>query len=703
MEWNLSSLTTTIAGTAMLALVYGFLYWKDRRAYLGLWAGGWGVGTVRYGILIQLPHGVDGWAGVTLDHFLLLLSGLLLLYGSALFVGKPVRWRWAVASIVGTVWLAGARLADLHPLVVAIPPTVIMAALNFQTGIYLLTARSLHGVGRLITGWAFVLLGLNQINDPLLGSLIGAESWQTILMPSIGVFVALGMLLLYFERLKDEVIEGARHYRLLAENARDVIFRWRLRPTPGVEYVSPSVFQLIGYAPEEFYSDQMKWAEIIHPEDQVGPSELADGRGMPSQPLTLRLIARDGRVVHTEHQLVPIWDDDGQFMAIEGICRDVSDRVKAEQEREQLAAELLHAQKMEALGSLAGGVAHDINNVLSAVMGVASVMKRRTPKDTKEDRNLEMILSSCSRGRDLTRNLLGFAHKGMLRRELVSLTQIAGDVVELLRRTLPKRISIEWSSPTAALPAVEGDPTQLEQLVMNLCLNAADAIEGPGKITVILAADSGSSLSLRVSDTGKGMDRETLEQAFEPFYTTKPSGEGTGLGLTMVYSTVRNHGGTVELESEPEKGTVVTLHLPALDAPAPVIERSEKERDINAKGRKIMLVDDERAVLESGEQMLGELGFKTVVADSGREACEIYGAEGEEIALVILDVSMPDQDGVATYKKLKELNPTVPVLFTSGFARETLALESELGASTKYLQKPFSVDELAQEIRGVIP
>ncbi|MCP4674160.1 MAG: response regulator [Deltaproteobacteria bacterium] len=703
MEWNLSSLITTIAGTALLTLVYGFLFWKDRRAYLGLWAGGWGFGTLRYVILVQIPHGVDGWVGATLDHFLLLLSGLLLLYANALFVGKHITRRWAIFTVLATIWLAGSRLLNLHPLAIAIPPTVVMAALNFQAAIYLLTARSLHGVGKQITGWSFVLLGLNQVNDPLFGSVIGSESWQTLLMPSIGVFVAFGMLLLYFERLKDEVIEGEQRYRLLAENARDVIFRWRLRPTPGVEYVSPSIFQLIGYTPEEFYNDPMKWSEIIHPEDLVGPSKAANGKGMPKQPLLLRLIARDGRIVHSEHQLVPIFDQDGQFSAIEGICRDVSDRVKAEQEREQLAAELLHAQKMEALGSLAGGVAHDINNVLAAVMGVASVMKRHAAPDSKKNRNLEMILSSCARGRDLTRNLLGFAHKGMLRRESISLEQVAGDVVELLRRTLPKRILIEISSPDAVLPAIEGDPTQLEQLVMNLCLNAADAIEGSGIVSIALAVDQGSFVSLRVADTGKGMDEETLEHVFEPFYTTKPSGEGTGLGLTMVHNTARNHGGVVDIESELGKGTVITLRLPAIDAPAPTGKPLEKERDMDAKGREVLLVDDERAVLESGEQMLGEIGFKVATADSGRKACAIYGIKHKEIALVILDVSMPDLDGVATYKKLKEINPAVIVLFTSGFARETLSLESELDASTKYLQKPFSVDELAQAIRAVLP
>ncbi len=387
-------------------------------------------------------------------------------------------------------------------------------------------------------------------------------------------------------------------------------------------------------------------------------------------------------------------------------------QLEVEEEKQQLADQLRQSQKMEAIGTLAGGVAHDMNNVLGAIMGAASLLKQDLPADGPNAEEVSLILDACRRGRRLTRNLLGFARKGRYRREKVYLAQLVAEMLEILGRTVDKRVRIV-PRVDEDLPPVAGDPNQLYHALMNVCLNGVDAMSEGGELTLdlerVLHAGDGEGpdrwrafVQVRVSDTGHGMDEQTLAHAFEPFYTTKPQGVGTGLGLSMVYGTVENHGGTVQLESAPGEGTTVAILLPALvseevDGPEETVETEA----FHSVGEGVLLVDDEDLIRRVGERLLRRLGYRVMVAEDGEEAIALLEEHGSEISVVILDLVMPGLDGEATFHRLRELDPLVPIVLSSGYSRDDNVKRLLMAGANGFLPKPFELKHLARALKQV--
>ena len=382
---------------------------------------------------------------------------------------------------------------------------------------------------------------------------------------------------------------------------------------------------------------------------------------------------------------------------------------EAEEEQTRLEQQLRQSQKMEAIGTLAGGLAHDMNNVLSAIMGAASLLKHDLDAGDARQQEVSDILDAGKRGRKLMRNLLGFARKGKYRKERVYLWQVASDIAEMLQRTVDKQIEIRTDLDPDA-PSVAGDPDQLHHALMNICLNAVDAMPAGGTLTVSLdslgeaPADPGQPAYVRmtVEDTGQGMEPETLAHAFEPFFTTKPKGLGTGLGLSMVYGTVENHGGAVELQSEPGQGTSVTVLLPALaqeelDAPEETVETEA----FQSVGEGVLLVDDEELIRRVGERLLRKLGYKVAVAVDGRQAVELLREHAADFQLVILDLVMPGLDGEETFHQLRETDPLIPIILSSGYSRDEKVKRLLMAGANGFLQKPFELKHLARALKQV--
>jgi len=382
---------------------------------------------------------------------------------------------------------------------------------------------------------------------------------------------------------------------------------------------------------------------------------------------------------------------------------------QAEDEQERLEHQLRQSQKMEAIGTLAGGLAHDMNNVLSAIMGAASLLKHDLESDDPRQQEVNDILDAGKRGRKLMRNLLGFARKGKYRRERVLLWQVASDIVEILQRTVDKQIDIH-TRLDVDVPAVAGDPDQLHHALMNICLNAADAMPGGGELSISLDAvgqaaedpNQPAYVRMRVDDTGEGMEPETLAHAFEPFFTTKPKGLGTGLGLSMVYGTVENHGGTVQIRSEPAQGTSVTVLLPALaveevDGPEETVETEA----FQSVGESVLLVDDEELMRRVGERLLRKLGYRVSVAADGHAAVELLRERASEFQLVILDLVMPGLDGEETFHQLREIDPLVPIILSSGFSRDEKVKRLLMAGANGFLPKPFELKHLARALKQV--
>ncbi len=375
------------------------------------------------------------------------------------------------------------------------------------------------------------------------------------------------------------------------------------------------------------------------------------------------------------------------------------------EQRREMEAALRQAQKLEAVGRLAAGVAHDINNTLNAIMGSTFALRHELNAFGRPFPDLENIALACDRGAQLTRNLLGFARRSCCQEQVFSLNAVVREVLALLTRAVRKDVRFETRLCEPA-PMMLGDEAQIEHALMNLCLNALDAMDDQGTVTIVTACTDGR-VSVSVADTGSGMEAHVREHAFEPFFTTKPAGRGTGLGLAMVYGTVQAMEGSVALATRPGEGTTITLTF--LQAPvgaAPPENRHGEAADPRLlKGATVLIVDDEPLVLRAGVRMLRAMGCKVLAASSAREGLEIFEGQGDAISLLIIDLVMPDMDGLAMLQAVLGPAPRTPVLLASGYPPDAGKLAALVGdgASVAFLAKPYDALALTAAAAKLLP
>jgi two-component system, cell cycle sensor histidine kinase and response regulator CckA len=389
--------------------------------------------------------------------------------------------------------------------------------------------------------------------------------------------------------------------------------------------------------------------------------------------------------------------------ALDETKREMSERERAEQERERLREQFVAAQKMEAIGTLAGGLAHDMNNVLGGILSLAELVRAETTGETARA-DLDGIIAACRRGGEMTRNMVAFSRRGTYRKERIDLEQVARQVVSMLTRSAPKRIQITLEM--AGSLAVDGDAAQLAQALLNLCLNSIDAIASDGVIAVALRAVTfdpdpapndlppGSYVALSVRDTGAGMTEATAARMFEPFFTTKPLGSGTGLGLAMVYGAVQSHGGTIVVDSAPERGTQITIYIPAATLPGKPV--SPPAVHATPKRGRVLVVDDEPGIRNTSRRILERHGYEVVDAESGAQAIEQL--RGNPDVVVVLDMSMPGMGGAECFRKLRAIDPGVRVLLVSGYAIQDEIRECLQDGACGFVPKPFSLSALLDAV-----
>ncbi len=382
-------------------------------------------------------------------------------------------------------------------------------------------------------------------------------------------------------------------------------------------------------------------------------------------------------------------------------------------------------EQLKALGTLAGGIAHDMNNILAAIMLLGSNLEITLRHDPHTTKDVRRILQACRRGRDLTGNILAYTHQRPPERREVDLAALTAEAIRLHERSMPHGVVVE-TRITGSLPPVLGDDTQIQQVLTNLILNAAEAMTDGGKVTVRLSEETldtaalpgspgatpGRFLRLEVQDTGTGMDEETRRRCFEPLYTTKPIGRGTGLGLAVVHSTVTAHGGLVETQTQLGKGTRMLVHLPAAEvtppevaekAPAPKREPSPlPQTAVAATGLTILLVDDEDTVRRTAQRLLSHLGYHVLEADSGDAALALYHDHRGELDAILLDLVMPDPDGAAVFARLHDDPPHPPVILISGYSREGQVQQLLSDGAAAFLQKPFEPSQLQSTLKDVL-
>ena len=389
------------------------------------------------------------------------------------------------------------------------------------------------------------------------------------------------------------------------------------------------------------------------------------------------------------------------------LCLGVDRLRQFNRQRKIMLEELKRAKKMEAIGRLAGGVAHDMNNTLNAIMGSVFAHRQELSVYGKSFRDLDNIAAACDRGAQLTQNLLGFARKGTASCEVFSLNRVILSTELLLRRTVNRNISIV-TLPSESEPFMEGDRSQIENAVMNLCLNALDAMGSHGTLT-LATYTSRTMVSLQVSDTGAGMDMEVQEHVFEPFFTTKAEGKGTGLGLSIVYGAVQAMSGKIRLESAPGMGTDITLSFPAKQAADATNYRSthsgpEMVDDfVSLEGHTVLLIDDEPLVARASSRMMKSLGCEVLSSLSGSEGLTLFTRHQETISLVVVDVIMPELDGFAVYERIRELAPEIPVILVSGFTDDSERMRRISDApQVKFLAKPYRALQFGRVARELL-
>jgi PAS domain S-box-containing protein len=494
-----------------------------------------------------------------------------------------------------------------------------------------------------------------------------------------------------------------RRYRQIFEFAREGI--WILDGETGeIRDVNPFLAELLGWTAGDLVG-RKPWDLPIYesPEEARAVFEEARTRGFAFHPV-VRMRKSDGAIIDVE-ELSTIYAE-GADRLVQSNLRDIS-------ERRRLEEELRQAQKMDSIGRLAGGLAHDFNNILNIITAYVGLLERGVDAE-KEKETLIGIQKAVQRGAAVVRQLLTFARRDETSLRAVDVNDVVREVAAMAKETFPKRTAIELELGSD-LPKITADPNHLHQALLNLCVNSRDAIPNKGRITLSTAAVAGEELRRRfadatadryvrasVADTGDGMPEETRSRIFEPFFTTKGKGEGSGLGLPVVYGIVKNHSGWIDVASEPGKGTTVSLYFPArAEGAGQEREKTEvrSKRQKAGGGEKLMVVDDEKMILDSSRALLEAEGYRVVAAADGEEAVEVFARDGRDVALVLLDLELPRLSGVEVLRRMRQINPAIRFLVTSGRvgSAEQAAIEH-----APVLRKPFTADDLLAAIRSAL-
>jgi len=474
---------------------------------------------------------------------------------------------------------------------------------------------------------------------------------------------------------------------------------------------------IYGWSPDEIVT-LPAFLECVHPEDRariaIAVRHAHDPTGDGLFDVEHRIIRRDGATRWLVTRSQTFFDNgDGLRRPVRtiGAVQDITDMKLAEEEREKLQAQFIQAQKMESVGRLAGGVAHDFNNMLSAILGYADLALQKLDQASPLHADLEQIRHAAQRSADLTNQLLAFARKQAIAPRVLDLNETVEGTLKMLRRIIGENIVVTWA-PSLNLWPVKIDPTQVDQILANLLVNARDAIDDKGKVTIethnVVLDETycsghrgfrpGNFAMLTVSDDGCGMDQETVIHVFEPFFTTKKVGLGTGLGLATVYGIVKQNAGFINVYSEPGKGTIFKIYLPSVASSATQVAAGESLYSAQGGIETILLVEDEPMILGLCKTLLEELGYTVLPAKSPSEAIHLAKEHAGKFRLLITDVVMPEMNGRDLAKSLRALFPDIKCLFMSGYTANVIANQSVLDEDIHFMQKPFTFNDLAAKV-----
>jgi len=562
------------------------------------------------------------------------------------------------------------------------------------------------------TGILVTLLLTTGIVSFVLPALIpgmGADSIDT----NLAVHALVGLVLLFdlyviFQqvqlfRARKQIAEREELFRLITENAADMIAV--VDGSGNRLYNSPSYQRLLGYSPEELR--QTKGIEQVHPDDRQKVIEAAiDARHSGvGRSLEYRIRHKDGHWVPLESTASVVRSGSGSVEKLVIVNRDIT-------ERKDLEKKLLLSQKLEAIGRLSGGVAHDFNNLLGVILGYSEELQKRIPPDDPYREAVDEIRNAGKRGASLTQQLLAFSRKQVFEPQILDLKTVVAEAAKMLERLIGEDIKLDVV-PAGHIGAVKADRGQIERVILNLAVNARDAMPQGGKVTIETAdveldemnqtvghsIAPGPYVMLKVTDTGCGMDAELQSHIFEPFFTTKA--QGTGLGLATVYGVVKQCGGDIAVESAPGKGTTFRIYFPRVYETDEKIQSTEPSEKVILEHRTVLLVEDERTLRKLTRKMLTEMGLTVLEAESGFQAIEIAKRTETPIDLLLTDIVMPGMSGWALAESLSALRPETRILYMSGYPDGVVASHGVGEAGITILHKPFTREELSRRVEGV--
>jgi len=542
--------------------------------------------------------------------------------------------------------------------------------------------------------------GLIQFNDRQKGHFTPEK---ITLLENLVSYVAIALAKLNRD---EELLSASQRLQLATASGYLGIWDWDI--LNDVLVWDERMYEIYGVDCEAFPACYDVWERSLHPDDRAqtldATRKALDGYG--DYDLEFRIVLSSGEIKHIKANAVVNRDADGRAIRMIGMNQDMT-------ERRQLEEQLLHSQKMEAIGQLAGGIAHDFNNILSAIIGYGSLMVMKMDQKDPQRQYADQILAAAERAADLTRSLLAFSRKQLINPRPVDLNQIIRKTDKFLHRIIGEDIDLKTPLSQEVL-TVNAYSGQIEQVLMNLATNSRDAMPGGGTLSIMtevadIDADfirthgyggPGKYARLSISDSGAGMNETTRKRLFEPFFTTKEVGKGTGLGLSIVYGIIKQHNGYINVYSEPGEGTTFNIYLPLICS---LIEDVTSSDEIPSGGTEaVLVVDDDKMLRELTEKVLSQFGYTVITAADGREAVDKFNEFKEKVKLVVMDVIMPNMNGKEAMDRIRKISPATKVIFLSGYTSDIIHARGLFDEELEFISKPLSPLKFLQTVRKVL-
>jgi len=509
-----------------------------------------------------------------------------------------------------------------------------------------------------------------------------------------------------------ELEEREEQFRQLVEHIQEVF--WMVSADESrLFYVSPIYEAIWGRMCESLYQNPSSLWKAVHEKDQKRIQAARRAVGQKDFHEEFRIMLPDGSLRWVRVRTFPIRNAKGEVIRIAGVAEDLTEHKRIEEALTKSERHFRQSSRMEAIGTLAGGIAHDFNNILTAILGYTELALATVPKNSRTQRNLQEVMTAGHRAKHLVQQILTFSRQPGPGKRSIPLHPIVREALKLLRATIPSTITIQHSIKTEA--SIVADPTQIHQVLINLCTNAEYAMREEGGILhvmledvevteemarVLLGLQTGPYVRLTVRDTGTGMTPEVLERMFDPFFTTKPIGEGSGMGLAVVHGLVTSHGGTIVADSKISKGTKIEVYLPR--AQAPVWDLASDRGPIPVGRETILFVDDEETIVRLGQELLTSLGYAVEVETHSPQALATFKQDPHRFDLVITDQTMPSMTGEMLSRELLRIRPDLPIILCTGFSHIMSAEKAKALGIQAYLMKPLAIRDLAPIVRHVL-